>query len=93
MNCVTERLDVGEEFPIIRAIINQIHYESFISTYCLKCIYLFTKKYILPVQNVPDFLRHVFLLIRNEFGSGPVSIPICLNVQRYRNGFSKIYLW
>ncbi len=68
MNCVTERLDVGEEFPIIRAIINQIHYESFISTYCLKCIYLFTKKYILPVQNVPDFLRHVFLLIRNEFG-------------------------
>ena len=39
------------------------------------------------------FLRHVFLLIRNEFGTGPVFIPICLNVQRYRNGFSKIYLW
>ena len=39
------------------------------------------------------YLRHVFILIRIEFGSGPVSIPICLNVQRYRNGFSKIYLW
>ena len=39
------------------------------------------------------YLRHVFILIRIEFGTGRVFIPICLNVQRYRNGFSKIYLW
>lgn len=39
------------------------------------------------------YLRHVFILIRIEFGTGRVFIPICLNVQRYKNGFSKIYLW
>lgn len=56
--------------------------------------------YILPVQNVPDFFEACLsldsywiwftYLILN---TGPVFIPICLNVQRYRNGFSKIYLW
>ena len=54
---LSERLNVGEELPFIWAVLNQIQSEPFISTFCLKCIYLFTKMYILLVHNVPGFFE------------------------------------